>query len=167
MAEFLKIVAVALITHYTACLIQMALHARIGHARIGGKVFRTHTRQHHAHYQDAFTAPEYAHDEESITHLYVLPVGVCGALALWLLPITFSLTVIVVFLLSFTAHAYLHVQFHLDHTPWERFTWFRRRQYAHWIHHDVPSSNFGVIDSTWDRVFGTYRDEFPDQRRRS
>lgn len=166
MAAIIKFAAVAIATHYTACLIQMALHARVGHARIGGKIFRIHIGQHHANYRDAFTAEEYAHDEESITQLYVLPVMTCSAVALWLLPAALGLTVISVFLVSFAAQAYLHVQYHLDHSMWERFAWFRRLQYAHWIHHEVPSSNFGVLDSTWDRLFGTYREEFPDRGRR-
>jgi sterol desaturase/sphingolipid hydroxylase (fatty acid hydroxylase superfamily) len=38
-----------------------------------------------------------------------------------------------------------------------RFSWFRRKQQLHFIHHRHGNYNFAVIDFFWDRLLGTYR----------
>ena len=43
------------------------------------------------------------------------------------------------------------------------FSWFRRNQELHFVHHRHANSNFAVIHFFWDRVLGTYR--LPDEHR--
>jgi sterol desaturase/sphingolipid hydroxylase (fatty acid hydroxylase superfamily) len=59
--------------------------------------------------------------------------------------------------LSFCAHYYLDNQYHVAGAWLSRFSWFRRKQQLHFIHHRHGNSNFAVIDFFWDRLLGTYR----------
>jgi sterol desaturase/sphingolipid hydroxylase (fatty acid hydroxylase superfamily) len=154
--EFAEVLAVALGTYYLAALIQTVLHQALGHHRQGGKFFRAHLGNHHAIYSRIFTTKSYIDEDESLTVYYLAPVAICSALAFWLLPLPFAVTVLSAFLFSFTAHVYVHVQYHLEDSVLERSRWFRRRRYLHQLHHEQPNRNFGVMEFFWDRLLGTY-----------
>jgi sterol desaturase/sphingolipid hydroxylase (fatty acid hydroxylase superfamily) len=146
-------------THYFACLIQMVLHARLGHRRSGGTMFRAHLRNHHAIYSSLFTAPAYIQEDESLTVFYLAPIAACALLAFGLLPRVLAIVVTTSFLVSLAAHVFLHVQYHLESSALRRFQWFRSRQNLHRLHHEQPNKNFGVVEFVWDRLLGTYTDE--------
>ena len=146
-------------THYLACFIQMFLHAGLGHNRRAGFMFREHIRNHHANYSEIYTTPRYIDEGTSLTLYYLIPVTGCAILAFLLLPFSLATAVMATFLASLILHAHFHVQYHLDRSWWQRFAWFRRRQFLHRIHHERPDKNFGVLDSMWDRLLGTYSDE--------
>ena len=59
--------------------------------------------------------------------------------------------------LSFYGHVYLDKQYHLAGSWLDRFSWFKRKQQLHFIHHRHADCNFAVIDYFWDRLLGTYR----------
>jgi hypothetical protein len=59
--------------------------------------------------------------------------------------------------LSFCAHYYLDNQYHVAGSWLGRFSWFRRKQQLHFIHHRHGNCNFAVIDFFWDQLLGTYR----------
>jgi sterol desaturase/sphingolipid hydroxylase (fatty acid hydroxylase superfamily) len=146
-------------THYLACLIQMFLHASLGHNRRAGFVFREHIRNHHAIYSEIYTSPRYIDEKISLTQYYLIPATGCAILAFLLLPFGLAIAVMATFLASIILHVHFHVQYHLNYSWWQRFAWFRRRQFLHRIHHERPDKNFGVLDSMWDRLLGTYSDE--------
>jgi Fatty acid hydroxylase superfamily len=50
----------------------------------------------------------------------------------------------------------VHDEYHLRSTPLGRFSWFRALRDVHRQHHDLQKSvNYGVVDMSWDMVFGT------------
>jgi sterol desaturase/sphingolipid hydroxylase (fatty acid hydroxylase superfamily) len=159
----LKLIAETVITivtaHYLACFIQMFLHASLGHNRRAGFIFREHIRNHHANYSEIYTTARYVDEKISLTLYYFIPLTGCAILAFLLLPFSLAIAVMVSLLASLTLHVYFHVQYHLDYSLWQRFAWFRHRQFLHRIHHEHPDKNFGVLDSMWDRLLGTYADE--------
>lgn len=146
-------------THYLACFIQMFLHASLGHNRRASFMFREHIRNHHSNYSEIYTTPRYIDEETSLTLYYLIPVTGCIILAFLLLPFSLAITVMATLLASLVLYVYFHVQYHLDYSWWQRFAWFRRRQFLHRIHHERPDKNFGVLDSMWDRLLGTFSDE--------
>lgn len=154
--EVLALGSAAVGTHYFATLIQTLLHRAVGHRRAGGRLCRAHMLNHHAIYRRTYTAPAYLDEEQSLTVYYLSPIAACTALAFWLLSPLFAVTVLAAFLLSMAAHAYVHVQYHLDGSTLARFSWFRRRQRLHQLHHEQPNRNFGVLEFFWDRLLGTY-----------
>jgi sterol desaturase/sphingolipid hydroxylase (fatty acid hydroxylase superfamily) len=58
--------------------------------------------------------------------------------------------------LSFCGHYYIDNQYHVAGSWLGRFSWFRRKQQLHFIHHRHGNCNFAVIDFFWDRLLGTY-----------
>ena len=63
--------------------------------------------------------------------------------------------------LSFYGHVYIDKQYHVAGSWLGRFSWFRRRQQLHFLHHRHANYNFAVIDFFWDRLLGTYRTSLP------
>jgi sterol desaturase/sphingolipid hydroxylase (fatty acid hydroxylase superfamily) len=59
--------------------------------------------------------------------------------------------------LSFCGHYYLDNQYHVAGSWLGRFSWFKRKQQLHFIHHRHGNCNFAVIDFFWDRLLGSYR----------
>ena len=161
----LQVLAVAVATYYFAALIQTTLHVFLGHDRRGGIFFRAHLGNHHALYSRVFTTKNYVDEDESLTVYYLLPTALFSALAFWLLPLAFAVTVLGGFLFSFTAHVYVHVQYHLEDSSLDRLPWFRRRKHLHKLHHEQPNRNFGVLEFVWDRFLGTYTEHSIAERR--
>jgi sterol desaturase/sphingolipid hydroxylase (fatty acid hydroxylase superfamily) len=54
--------------------------------------------------------------------------------------------------------AWVHLQFHLEQAPLDRWNWFQHARARHLIHHDCDK-NFGVSDHFWDRLFGTFTED--------
>jgi sterol desaturase/sphingolipid hydroxylase (fatty acid hydroxylase superfamily) len=66
--------------------------------------------------------------------------------------------------LSFYGHVYIDKQYHVAGSWLSRFSWFRRKQQLHFIHHRHANCNFAVLDYFWDRLLGTYRDVEPTRQ---
>ena len=65
-------------------------------------------------------------------------------------------------------YLYFGVLHHVEHTTRVNhlpFRWLKSRWAAHSVHHHVEGSNYGVITSFWDYVFGTAQSQV--KRRRS
>lgn len=152
----------ALASHYVASLVQMSLHYVLGHHAVGGVFHRTHTGEHHAIYSaDALLAERYSDRERDVSLYYVLPAAGVALAAFTLLPLDIFLVHVATLALSFAAHVYLHVQYHLTR-PWlARFRWFEAKRRLHLLHHLDESKNFAVIEFVWDRVLGTYQPARP------
>lgn len=65
------------------------------------------------------------------------------------------------FLCGFSAgYAYYGALHHFEHTTRINqipFRWLQSRWAAHSVHHRIDHSNFGVMTSLWDHVFGTHQ----------
>ncbi|HQT80009.1 MAG TPA: hypothetical protein PLD10_23455, partial [Rhodopila sp.] len=69
----------------------------------------------------------------------------------------FFLVQVVACTLSFYAHVFFDVEYHVEGSWLGGFAWFRRMRDLHFVHHRHANCNFAVIDFFWDRVLGTYR----------
>jgi sterol desaturase/sphingolipid hydroxylase (fatty acid hydroxylase superfamily) len=61
-----------------------------------------------------------------------------------------------------TGYCYFGALHHLEHTTRINqipFRWLQKRWAAHSVHHHLDRSNFGVITSFWDHVFGTQQNK--------
>lgn len=58
--------------------------------------------------------------------------------------------------------SYLHGKFHVS-TELEKSAWFRSRRKLHEIHHWGPY-NYGISFFVMDRLFGTYKTDFPEAK---
>ena len=93
-------------------------------------------------------------------------VGIVTSLILLLtLPLSNALCVLLgawAYAWGLTLH--MHSAFHVrKHCLW-RFRWFRRIARLHDIHHH-DNCNYGICLFFMDRIFGTYKEEFPPNRK--
>jgi Fatty acid hydroxylase len=156
--EISLIIVTAAATHLVMSFSQTLMHYKLGHHPIGGKFFRNHINFHHTHYsKDHLVSATYLDDEGNNTPFFFIPVFAVGACMYFLLPVDLFVVLVVACAASFYAHVFFDKEYHIEGSRFLRFTWFRRKQELHFVHHRYANSNFGVVHFFWDRVLGTYR----------
>jgi hypothetical protein len=151
--------ATALATHLVMSFAQTLMHYKLGHAPLGGRLFRNHINFHHTYYsRDHLVSQTYLGDEGNNTPFFFIPVALVGLAAFAVLPLDIFLVHAGAAAASFYAHVFLDKEYHVEGSRLLRFAWFRRKQELHFHHHRHARCNFAVIHFFWDRVLGTYRD---------
>jgi sterol desaturase/sphingolipid hydroxylase (fatty acid hydroxylase superfamily) len=150
--------ATAVVAHLLISLGQTLFHRHLGHSRLGGRFFKNHIQFHHAHYAgDHVVSTHYLDNGDNNTLFFLMPVAVVVGLSYFFLRLDLLVVQLAVMLLSFCAHYYIDNQYHVAGSWLDRFSWFRRNQQLHFVHHRHGNRNFAVIDFFWDRLLGTYR----------
>jgi sterol desaturase/sphingolipid hydroxylase (fatty acid hydroxylase superfamily) len=148
----------AMIAHFLMSLGQTLFHRHLGHSRLGGRFFRNHIQFHHAHYADHHVvSTHYLDNGDNNTLFFIMPVAVVVGLSYFVLRLDLLIVQLAVMSLSFCGHYYIDNQYHVAGSWLGRFSWFRRKQQLHFVHHRQGNCNFAVIDFFWDRFLGTYR----------
>lgn len=99
----------------------------------------------------------YVDDGDQNTLFFVMPIFLLVGLSYLLLRLDLVVIQLAVMSLSFCWHYYVDNQYHVAGSWLGRFSWFRRKQQLHFIHHRHADCNFAVVDFFWDRLIGTYR----------
>ena len=99
----------------------------------------------------------YLDNGDNNTLFFMLPVALIMAIGYMFLRLDLFIVQATVMSLSFYGHYYLDNQYHVMGSWLCRFSWFRRKQQLHFVHHRQADCNFAVIDYFWDRLLGTYR----------
>jgi sterol desaturase/sphingolipid hydroxylase (fatty acid hydroxylase superfamily) len=148
----------AILTYYLGSLLQAALHAILGHKRVGGALHFTHVHHHHALYSNGrMVSDTYLPEEKDAAPFFIVPVVLVGWTAYKLLPFDLFLVNAASISFSYLGHLYFHKHYHLTQSWLGRFGWFRRRQQLHFVHHRHATKNYALLDPFWDRLFGTYQ----------
>ena len=146
------------VTHYFMSFCQTLFHLYLGHRRIGRQLFRNHVYFHHVYYsKDHLVSERYLADEGNNTPFFLIPVFAVVAICYLFMPLHLFIVQLVTMTASFGAHVHLDKQYHVAGSWLGRFSWFRRKQRLHFVHHRHANANFAVIDYFWDRLLGTYR----------
>jgi hypothetical protein len=123
-------------THLMMSLGQTLIHYEVAHHPRGGKVFRSHINFHHTHYSDEhLVSGTYLGDEGNTTPYSFIPVVLIGACAYFFLPLSLFAVMAVAGAASFYAHVFFDKEYHSDRSRLQTFTWFRRKQGLHFVHH--------------------------------
>jgi sterol desaturase/sphingolipid hydroxylase (fatty acid hydroxylase superfamily) len=147
-----------MIAHFLMSLGQTLFHRYLGHSRIGGRFFKNHIQFHHAHYcGDHVVSTRYLDNGDNNTLFFLMPVAIIVILSYLFLRLDLLVVQLAAMSLSFCGHYYIDNQYHVAGSWLGRFSWFRRKQQLHFIHHRHGNCNFAVIDFFWDRLLGTYR----------
>jgi len=124
----------------------------------GGIFFRNHVHFHHAHYSgDHIASVHHGNNEGNNTPFFLIPTVLVVGLSYLIMRFDLFVVQLAAMSLSFYVHVYLDKQYHLAGSRLDRFSWFKRKQQLHFIHHRHANCNFAVIDYFWDRLLGTYR----------
>ncbi|MBI3514876.1 MAG: sterol desaturase family protein [Proteobacteria bacterium] len=164
-AAALALATVVVATHYLVSFSQTLFHRHLGHRRVGGWLFRNHVGWHHVYYaKDHMVSNSYLTERGNNTPYFLIPTAAAAAALWFLLPLDLFLAHVGTLVLSFAAHVYLDVQYHVAGSWLGRFGWFRRKQQLHFLHHRHANANFAVIDFFWDRLLGTFQGAPSDER---
>ncbi len=145
-------------THLIMSFGQTVMHYKLGHHRLGRKLYRNHLNFHHTYYsKDHMVSARYMDDEGNNTPFFLIPVCLAGICSYLVLPLDLFVVEILTCAASFYAHVFLDKEYHVADSWLERFAWFRRNRALHFVHHRHAGCNYAVIDFFWDRVLGTYR----------
>ncbi len=148
----------AMMVHLSMSLGQTLFHRYLGHSRLGGRFFKNHIQFHHVHYAgDHVVSTQYLDNGDNNTLFFLIPVVLVVGLSYLFLRLDLLVVQVAVMSLSLCGHYYLDNQYHVAGSWLGRFSWFRRKQQLHFIHHRHGNCNFAVIDFFWDRLLGTYR----------
>lgn len=73
-----------------------------------------------------------------------------------------SSRVFTIFYIQSTGYAlfveYMHQQYHLKHSRWLRFEWFRRLKQNHLLHHIKHDKNYGMFTEVFDKINGSFQE---------
>ena len=156
--EVLACCLTAMTTHLVMSLGQTVFHRYLGHRRIGGKFAADHVHFHHGFYADDHVVSEnYQDQERNNTPFFLVPVILVISLSYLFLPLDLFIIQLTAMSISFYAHIYIDLQYHVTDSWLGRYSWFRRKQQLHFVHHQRADCNFAAIDYFWDRLLGTYR----------
>ena len=121
---------------------------------------------HHAYYsEDHIVSVHHGNNEGNNTPFFLIPTVLVVGLSYLIMRFDLFVVQLAAMSLSFYGHVYLDKQYHLAGSWLDRFSWFRRKQQLHFVHHRHANCNFAVIDFFWDRLLGTYRGVEATQRR--
>src|SRR3954452_14196956 len=113
---------------------------------------------HHAHYSgDHIVSVHHGNNGGNNTPFFLIPTVLVVGLSYLIMRFDLFVVQLAAMSLSFYGHVYLDKQYHLAGSWLDRFSWFKRKQQLHFIHHRHANCNFAVIDYFWDRLLGTYR----------
>lgn len=130
----------------------------------GSPLRKHHVLSHHRLYPDssrcrtsAFRFASGAYDSNRALLPWLLPPAIVYLLAL---PTALGVVSCLELAVATGVVAWLHIQFHLTHSPVDRWRWFETARARHAVHHD-RDVNFGVGDHFWDRLFGCFAEAPP------
>ncbi len=136
----------------------------------GGKLGRAVVAKHYKHHEKDYPVTRYNPSEKKYRKAgswswYVLGALIIAALFVSL-PRPYNYVAIVSGILyAKFVMSLLHGKFHVR-TQFEKSKWFRTRRHLHEIHHWGPY-NYGISFYFVDRLFGTYRTDFPEAKERN
>jgi sterol desaturase/sphingolipid hydroxylase (fatty acid hydroxylase superfamily) len=149
---------IAAATYYAASFVQTLFHRLFGHTHRIKRIFQLHVKGHHAQYSGDMLSDRWIATERHITWYYAIPFTPMVVGAFLLLSIDAFIVHVAALAFAISLHVYLHRQYHLRRSWLNRFSWFRRKQRLHLIHHLRPQRNYAIVEYTWDRLLGTFTD---------
>jgi len=143
-------------TYYLVAIIQTIFHRWFGHKKRIELIYHNHAIGHHSKYPPKdLISNRWRPSERHVLWYYAIPLGPL------LLAVTFfaNLHVILGFvigvILSIGWHIYLHKQYHLQNSIWERFAWFLKKRELHFHHHKKVKTNYAIVEFWIDDFMGT------------
>jgi hypothetical protein len=148
----------AMMAHLLMSLGQTLFHRYLGHSRLGGRFFKNHIEFHHVHYAgDHVVSTHYLDNGDNNTLFFLIPVVLVIGLSYLFLRLDLLVVQFAAMSLSFCGHYYLDNQYHVAGSWPGRFSWFRRKQQLHFIHHRHGNCNFAVIEAEPNRLIGKFQ----------
>jgi sterol desaturase/sphingolipid hydroxylase (fatty acid hydroxylase superfamily) len=108
-----------------------------------------------------FTLHEAHHVDPGKPAAFLFPTSLVVLTPVWLLLTVIDVRAASFFLSGFSsAYCCFGALHHVEHTTRINqlpFRWLKKRWAAHSVHHHLDHTNYGVVTSFWDHVFGTHQ----------
>jgi sterol desaturase/sphingolipid hydroxylase (fatty acid hydroxylase superfamily) len=144
------------LTYYIASTIQAVSHRLFGHTHRIKAVFESHALGHHGVYKiDSLVSDRWVSAERHVMWYFVL------LFTPFFLAIYFFTSSHVfaghILGLAFAVwwHVFLHKQYHIRGSYFERFAWFKKKRQLHLVHHRCVGRNYAIVEFWLDHVMGT------------
>lgn len=153
----LALVLTAAVAFIVSEAVGFAIH-RLAHWPKAGKIFRDHLFHHAKAYPPSrYLSESYIGDfKTSFVPFFVPAFLVLNGAAFFALSLPMFLTFLVISSAVSCLNVYLHDSFHIEGHPLRKFSWYRRLQEEHLVHHENVKRNFGIYFFFFDRVLGSY-----------
>ncbi len=146
-------------TYYFAAIVQTILHRLFGHHDRIHKVYEIHAKGHHGKYPPhRLMTDQWIESEQHTMWYYAIVFVPIAVLVAWCFGPWIFLAHVTSLLFAIWWHLYLHEQYHLKHSAWEFFRWFRKKRALHFIHHREVRTNYAIVEYWIDRILGTRKD---------
>jgi sterol desaturase/sphingolipid hydroxylase (fatty acid hydroxylase superfamily) len=159
------------LSYWLDSIIEWAVHKWPMHQKLPGPLFRFLFKHHTEVHHRKFSRDDYHHHDNHERGTIAFPFWVgpllvatatspfaifSWSIGCWI-PFWSSLTVALCYYACFEG---LHQLMHMPDYPvvcWVRErVWFRNLDTHHRIHHQMPSTNYGLVTTFADKIFGTY-----------
>jgi len=152
----LNLAATFIATYYAASIIQMVSHRLFGHVDRIGPVFESHALGHHGVYPSDKLLLDHWVPAEKHVMWYFVPLFAPMVFAVYAIA-PFAVFVAHAFGIAFAVwwHVFLHQQYHLRGSLFERFRWFQRKRNLHFVHHRCVHRNYAIVEFWLDHLLGT------------
>ena len=143
-------------TYYFAAFVQTLLHRLFGHRDRIRAVYLTHARAHHGKYPpNQLLTDVWLDSEQHVMWYYALAFVPTGFAVGWIFGLALFATHLGGLMFAIWWHIYLHKQYHLRGSAWERFEWFQRKRELHFIHHRDVHKNYAIVEFWMDDLLRT------------
>jgi hypothetical protein len=146
-------------SYYFAALIQTVFHRWFGHHRRITRIYEIHAKGHHAKYPPhRLSAKQWIDSEQHVMWFYAIPFLPAATLIGWLFGPWILCSHIMAVFFAIWWHIYLHKEYHLSFSRWERFKWFKKKRELHFIHHRDVRANYAIVEYWLDTLLGTRKE---------
>lgn len=146
-------------TYYFAAIVQTLLHRIFGHRDRIHSVYVTHARGHHGKYPpQRLLTDEWLDSGQHVMWYYAIPFVPAALLVGWLFGPWIFCSHVAGMAFAIWWHIYLHKQYHLKGSAWERFHWFRRKRALHFEHHRHVHKNYAIVEYWIDILLRTRKE---------
>ena len=152
----LEATASFILTYYVASTVQAVSHRLFGHTNRISAVFESHALGHHGVYKtDSLLLDHWVSAEKHVMWYFALLFAPFVIGVYILSPIHVLAAHVLGLSFAVWWHVYLHQQYHVRGSYFERFQWFQNKRQLHLVHHRLVRKNYAIVEFWLDRLMGT------------
>jgi Fatty acid hydroxylase superfamily len=156
MQSILTLLFSMFLTYYLVAIIQTIFHRWFGHKKRIDRIYHNHAIGHHSKYPPKdLISNHWRPSERHVLWYYAVPLVPLLSVVIMFASLMVILGFIAGVIVSIGWHIYLHKQYHLQNSYWERFDWFLKKRTLHFQHHRKVKTNYAIVEFWIDDLMGT------------
>ena len=145
-----------ILTYYFVALVQTVFHKLFGHKNRIKAIYETHALGHHDKYRPSkLLTDSWIDSERHVMWYYAIPTIPISLLVFYSAPLSVIVGFSSSLLISIWWHIFLHEQYHIKNSFFERYKWFLKKRKLHFDHHIHVNKNYAIVEYWIDDLMGT------------